>query len=500
MNWKEAIDQSSVYDVAIVSPLEFAPLLSQKYHASIYLKREDLQPVFSFKLRGAYQKLTTIPSESLKKGVIAASAGNHAQGVAYGAKYMGIPATIVMPKTAPLIKVNAVKRMGAMVELVGTAYDDAYAHAMTLCQRNECTFLHPFDDEAVIVGQGTVGKELFEQVPDLDMVVVPVGGGGLLAGIVAYFKSVSPQTRIVGVEPDDAACMTAALLAGQLVELDEVGIFVDGVAVKKAGKANFDVVKGHIHRLVTVSTDEVCAAIKDIFEETRVACEPSGALALAGLKKLLSDPHEKIGKVAVVVSGANLSFDRLQHIAERATLGEGKEMMMLAEIPEVAGSFKSFCRQLGPHAITEFNYRYQDSSRAVVLVGLQIDQAGRQRLLAHLCSTGVKAIDISDDEMAKVHLRHMVGGQVSILNERLFHVEFPERPGALLRFLTKLGSDCSITLFHYRNHGADYGRVLLGMSVHPSDYSILESRLNDIGYPWRDYSDAKWVSLLFKTP
>jgi len=495
-NWQEAINSSCVYEVAVVSPLEEAVPLSQRFGVPVYLKREDLQPVFSFKIRGAYQKLASIPAEQRAKGVIAASAGNHAQGVAYGARSMGIPATIVMPKTAPDIKVNAVRRMGATVELVGSTYDEAYHHAHELAIAQQLVFLHPFDDRQVMIGQGTVAKELVAQLPLVDVVFVPVGGGGLLGGMAAYLHAVSPHTRLIGVEPDDAACMTAALRAGQLVDLEEVGIFVDGVAVKRAGALPFEMAKAHVHDMVTVTTDEVCAAIKDIFEVTRVACEPAGALALAGLKKMVPTLSQPATNAVAILSGANLNFDRLQHIAERAALGEGREMMMLVQIPEKPGSFRAFCRQLGPHAITEFNYRYQQDEHAMVLVGIEVPWGARPRLLEQLHAHGYEAIDISHDEMAKVHLRHMMGGRAHLPDERLLHVEFPERPGALLRFLTKLGGEWSITLFHYRNHGADYGRVLLGLSVPISAWPTVCQRLNEVGYPWRDHTHAGWKGML----
>jgi len=496
-HWQQAIDASCVYDVAVVSPLEEATPLTQRMGVPVYFKREDLQPVFSFKIRGAYQKLASIPAAQRAKGVVAASAGNHAQGVAYGARSMGIPATIVMPKTAPDIKVNAVRRMGAKVELVGSTYDEAYQYANEWAMQHDLVFLHPFDDPQVMIGQGTVAKELVAQLPGLDMVFVPVGGGGLLGGMAAYLHTASPNTRLIGVEPDDAACMTAALQAGHLVDLDEVGIFVDGVAVKRAGAHPFQMASAHVHDMVTVTTDEVCAAIKDIFEVTRVACEPAGALALAGLKKMLPTVSGNVANAVAILSGANLNFDRLQHISERAALGEGREMMMLVQIPEQPGSFRAFCRQLGPHAITEFNYRYQHGERAVVLVGIEVPFASRVRLCDQLQAHGYEAIDLSHDEMAKVHLRHMMGGRVQLPDERLLHVEFPERPGALLRFLTKLGSDWSITLFHYRNHGADYGRVLLGLSVPPAEWSSVCQRLDEVGYPWHDHTHAVWKGMLF---
>ena len=483
--------QARVYDVAIESPLDEARLLSRRLKNRVLLKREDLQPVFSFKLRGAYNKIAQLPPADLAKGVICASAGNHAQGVALAVKTLGIKGVIVMPQTTPDIKVNAVKGLGGQVVLHGDSYDEAFAHAQQLMADKGYTFIHPFDDPLVIAGQGTVAMEILRQHPGhIDAVFMPVGGGGLMAGMAAYIKYVRPGVRVIAVEAEDSACLAAAMKAGKRVTLDQVGLFADGVAVKQIGKHTFDIAKVCVDEVITCSTDEICAAIKDIFDESRCISEPSGALALAGLKKYAGATARTGQTLVAVNSGANMNFDRLRHIAERTELGERREAVLAVTIPEKPGAFKAFCQAIGKRSVTEFNYRYSSGAAAHVFVGVTLRQGASERLelIESLQRKGYQVLDLSDDEMAKLHTRHLVGGHAGLADERLFRFEFPERPGALMNFLTQLGTQWNISLFHYRNHGAAYGRVLVGLQLGGHPLKTLLASLDAVGYPYSDES------------
>jgi threonine dehydratase len=487
------IENAQVYDVARESPLELAGNLSLRLNNRILMKREDLQPVFSFKLRGAYNKLASLPEETIKAGVICSSAGNHAQGVALAARRKNARAVIVMPVTTPSIKVDAVRALGGEVVLHGDNYDDAYAKARELEASEGLTFIHPFDDPAVIAGQGTIGLELVKQMDDdVSAVFIPIGGGGLIAGIAAYIKAKRPDIRIIGVEPADSAAMSDSIEAGELVTLDHVGIFADGVAVRRVGEETFRLCQMLVDEIVIVDTDQICAGIKDIFEDTRSIVEPAGALAVAGLKKYVAENNVSNESLVVINCGANVNFDRLRHIAERAAVGEQQEMLLAVEIPEKPGSFREFCKALGRRGITEFNYRYNNAKNAHIFVGVQLRHGAREHeeLLADLQKLGYKVADLSDDEMAKLHIRHMVGGSAANLeNERLFRFEFPERPGALLDFLQAVGTDWNISLFHYRNHGSDHGRVLAGIQVPDDESDELEAHLAELGYAHFEESD-----------
>ncbi len=484
--------QAKVYDVAIESPLDAARLLSKRLKNSVWIKREDQQSVFSFKLRGAYNKIANLPEAVRAKGVICASAGNHAQGVALAARELGIRGTIVMPQTTPDIKVNAVKALGGHVVLHGDSYDEAFSHAQSLIADKGYAFVHPFDDLDVIAGQGTIGMEILRQHKGQpDVVFLPVGGGGLLAGVSAYIKFVSPHTRVVAVEAADSACFAAAMKAGKRVTLDHVGLFADGVAVKQIGKHNFDIARHCVDEVITCSTDEMCAAIKDLFDEYRCIAEPSGALALAGLKKYVEATGCKGQSLVAIHSGANMNFDRLRHIAERTELGERKEAVLAVTIPEKPGSFKAFCQALGKRSVTEFNYRYNDQGEAHVFVGISLrgGLSERTELVEQLQRKGYAVTDLSDDEMAKLHTRHLVGGHAGLADEKLFRFIFPERPGALMNFLTRLGGDWNISLFHYRNHGSAYGRVLVGLQLADKPLKALLKTLGGVGYEYQDESD-----------
>lgn len=489
-----------VYDVAIETPLERAPLLSQRFENEIYLKREDLQPVFSFKLRGAYNRMVHLSEEQKARGVIAASAGNHAQGVALAANKMGIEATIVMPVTTPPIKYQAVERFGGKVILQGDSFDEAARFAKALTQERQLTFIHPYDDEYVIAGQGTIALEILRQFSKpIDTVFVCVGGGGLMAGIASVIKQVSPQTKVIAVEPEDAACLTQALKANERVVLPQVGLFADGVAVAQVGEIPFRIAKLCVDDAVTVTTDEICAAVKDIFEDTRAVAEPAGALAVAGMKKYVEEQQLSGQNIMCVVSGANINFDRLRHISERTELGEKREAIFAVEIPERAGSFKQFCELLGGRrAITEFNYRFADPEKAMVYVGVRTEGGVKERtaIVESLSAHGYKVLDMTDNEMAKLHLRHLVGGHSNCINnEQLYRFEFPERPGALLNFLSHMSEEWNISLFHYRNHGAAYGRVLVGIQVCDADKPAFEKYLQALGYPYVDESDNEGYKL-----
>jgi len=487
-NYLERILKARVYDVASESPLELAPALSKRLKNRLLLKREDLQPVFSFKLRGAYNKMAHLSDAQRKRGVICASAGNHAQGVALSAARMGCRAVIVMPVTTPRIKINAVAARGAEVVLHGDSYDEAYAHALGLKRRRGLTFVHPYDDPEVIAGQGTIGMEILSQhAGPIDAIFVPVCGGGLISGIAAYVKKIKPRIRIVGVEPVDAAAMTLSLKKNRRIALDHVGLFADGVAVKRVGEETFRLCRELVDEMVLVDTDEMCAAIKDVFEDTRVVLEPAGALAVAGAKAWVERRGAKGKTLVAIASGANTNFDRLRFIAEAAEVGEHREAVLAVTIPERPGSFRKFCATLGARNVTEFNYRIADSMQAHIFVGVEVQ--GRHetaRIVANLRRHGLKTLDLSDNEMAKWHVRHMVGGRAPAKDELLYRFEFPERPGALMRFLDNMRSDWNISLFHYRNHGADYGRVLVGMQVPRREAGAFRAFLKKIGYPCAD--------------
>ena len=482
-----------VYDVAVQTPLDRMVRLGERLDASVLLKREDLQPIFSLKIRGAYNRLARLSDAARAAGVICASAGNHAQGVALSAQRLGIAATIVMPVTTPAIKVDAVRHRGGRVVLHGEAFDEAHAHARALERRHGLTFVHPFDDPDVIAGQGTVGMEILHQHPGpIEAIFVPIGGGGLAAGIAAYVKFLRPQTRVIGVEPVDAASMQAALAAGAPVELDRVGLFADGVAVRRAGTETFQLCKDLLDGVILADTDEMCAAVKDIFEDTRVLAEPAGALSLAGLKLHAARQPGRSGALVAINSGANMNFDRLRHVAERAEIGEAREILLGVTIPEERGSYKRFINVLGNRAITEFNYRYADNAAAHVFVGIKLGDAKAEKpaIVAELTQLGYGVLDISDNEAAKLHIRYMVGGRAPALaDEVILRFEFPERPGSLLKFLEAVGTDWNITLFHYRNHGADYGRVLAGLQVPAADRQRFVRQLRSLGYPYEEETE-----------
>lgn len=483
-----------VYDVAKNTQLDHLYLLSRQLKCNIWLKREDLQPIFSFKIRGAFNRIFQLSEIEKAKGVICASAGNHAQGVALSGLHLKLNTTIVMPVSAPALKVNACKEMGANVILHGNNFDEAYTHAKHLSEEEGKTFIHPFDDIAVIAGQGTIGKELLDQKPDLDAIFIPVGGGGLIAGIAAYVKFIAPNCKIIGVEPEESASMKVSLEAGERITLNQVGSFADGTAVKLVGEQTFKICQEHVDEIITVSTDELCAAMKDIFNNTRALSEPSGALSVAGIKKYLQQhPNCGFKNVAGILSGANINFDRLRHVAERAELGEKNEALIAVKIPESPGSFQNFINIIGKRSITEFNYRYSNSKEAVIFVGLQLSAGDNEKtkILERLQANNLEVVDLSDDEMAKLHIRHMVGGKAHVDNERLFRFEFPERPGALLEFLSMLAGRWNISLFHYRNHGSDYGRVLIAMQVPPENMEdgSFQSFLDELGYQFEDEND-----------
>ena len=489
-----------VYDVARETPVDEAVLMSKRLGNRVLLKREDLQPVFSFKLRGAYNKMSRLTQEQRDQGVVAASAGNHAQGLALAANRMGVKATIVMPRTTPLIKIDAVRNHGARVILHGDSFEEAADQASRLVAEKNLIYVHPFDDPDVIAGQGTVGMEIVRQHQQpLDALFVPVGGGGLIAGVAAYVKYVWPQTRIIGVEPEDAACLKLALERGRRATLPEVGLFAEGCAVAQIGKETFRIIKETVDEVITASTDEMCAAIKDIFEDTRSIAEPAGALALAGMKKYVERTGVSDQSLMAVVSGANTNFDRLRYISERTEIGEHREAVISVTVPEQPGSFKTFCSLLGRRSITEFNYRYADKDSAQVFVGLSVIPGGGdlEELLKSLADRGYQAEDLTHNEMAKLHIRHMVGGHApgSIDDERVYRFEFPERPGALLKFLNGLGQRWNISLFHYRNHGAAFGRILVGLQVPRGERKPLEAALDKINYRHWDETDNRAYQL-----
>jgi threonine dehydratase len=480
-----AILTSRVYEVANETSLDIAPRLSKRLENTIWLKREDQQPVFSFKIRGAYNRIARLSQAERAAGVITASAGNHAQGVALSARHLGIRAVIVMPKTTPEIKVEAVKSLGAEVVLTGDHYSEAQAHCDRLAEEMSLTFVHPFDDPLVIAGQGTIADEIVRQHPrDLAAIFVPVGGGGLIAGIGAYVKSVIPEVEVFGVEPVDSDAMSRAMKAGKPVSLENPGLFADGVAVRQVGCHTFPIVQSTVSEIVTVNNDEICAAIKDIFDDTRTIVEPAGALAVAGMKKYINRTGTHGNHYVALLSGANMNFDRLRFVAERAELGEYREALFAATIPERPGSFRQFCAALGRRVITEFNYRLNDRQRADVFVGLSVgSREDARNVQAELLRLGYEATDLTDNELAKLHVRYMVGGHArDVKRERLCRFEFPERPGALLQFLDTLGGRWNISLFHYRNHGSDFGRVLAAFEVPSQEDQAFERFLRDLGY------------------
>jgi threonine ammonia-lyase, biosynthetic, long form len=489
----EKILRAKVYDVAEETPLDYAPMLSDKLENRIYLKREDLQPVFSFKLRGAYNKIASLTPAQTVHGVIAASAGNHAQGVALAAKKLGIKALIVMPKTTPEIKVKSVKARGAKIVLHGDSYDEAYAHAQELVADKGMTFIHPYDDPEVIAGQGTIAMEILRQHnADIHAIFVPVGGGGLLAGIVAYVKFVRPEIKVIAVEPDDADCLNQALKVGQRVILEQVGLFADGVAVKQVGAEPFRLAQQYVDQVITVSTDEICAAIKDIFDDTRSVAEPAGALAVAGMKKYIEQQGVRQQTLVAIDSGANINFDRLRYVAERTQVGEHREILLAVAIPETPGSFLKFCKTLGKRSITEFNYRYFDQQMAQVFVGITSSgvESDRRQLIEQLVGDGFKVTDMTGNELAKDHIRYMVGGHAPCeLNEKIYSLQFPERPGALLKFLLALGSQWNISLFHYRNHAAAFGKVLIGLQISASQCLAFEKCISNLGLMYQHETD-----------
>lgn len=499
-----------VYDVAVESDLDIAKNLSRRLHNKVLLKREDQQPVFSFKLRGAYNKMANLTAEQLQKGVICASAGNHAQGTALSAKKLGCRAVIVMPTTTPQVKVDAVAALGGEVVLMGDSYSDAYKHSIKLQKTEGLTFVHPFDDPDVIAGQGTIAMEMLRQLQKLgsqrlDAIFVPIGGGGLIAGIANYIKAVRPDVKVIGVHTKDSNAMMQSVQAGERVELADVGLFADGTAVKLVGEETFRVTQGLVDDYVTVDTDAVCAAIKDIFTDTRSIVEPSGALGVAAIKQYVAKNKTKGETYAAILSGANMNFDRLRFVAERAEVGEEREALFAVTIPEERGSFKHFCEVVGklpggPRNVTEFNYRISHEDKAHVFVGLTTPTRGEsEKICKNFQKNGFDAIDLTFDEMAKEHLRHMVGGHSPLAQEeRLLRFVFPERPGALFKFLSLMAPTWNISLFHYRNQGADYGRILVGMQVPPKDSKKFDAFLKNLGYPWVEETNNPAYQLFLK--
>lgn len=481
-----------VYDVAVNSDLNYLSRFSAELGADVWLKREDQQPVKSFKLRGAYNKISSLDPTQLTRGIVTASAGNHAQGVAFSARKKRIHATIVMPETTPEIKVEAVRSFGGEqvnIALHGNNFDQASQYAQQLSQQQQLTYIPPFDDPDVIVGQGTIGKEILEQLPELDVIFIAIGGGGLAAGIGVYLKQLKPQIKLVGVESQESACFVAALKANKPVELDSVGIFADGVAVKKMGQETFRLCQRYVDEVITVSNDEICAAIKDIFDDTRVIAEPAGALSVAAIRKYAQDHDIKNQQVAGILCGANTNFHTLRYVSERCELGERKEAVFAVKIPEKPGAFKDFCQLIGSRGITEFNYRFADDAQAHVFVGVKLKRGMQEynAVIGRLQQQGYECFDLSDNETAKLHVRYMVGGRPSkVLNERLYSFEFPEQPGALMTFLNTLGDNWNISLFHYRNHGAAEGLVLAGFEVPDAQMSAFQSHLQALGYQFED--------------
>jgi threonine dehydratase len=493
-NYLERTLKAKVYDVAIESPLELAPRLSRRLANKVFLKREDLQPVFSFKIRGAYNKIAQLSPLIAQRGVICASAGNHAQGVALGARTRGIPAVIVMPITTPDIKVQAVADLGGEIVMHGEDFDQAHEHAVQLARERGLLFVHPFDDVDVIAGQGTIAMEILRQQhgDEIDAIFVPIGGGGLIGGIAAYTKALYPRIKVIGVEPEDAAGMYESLRAGKRVTLDRVGTFADGVAVRRVGEEPFRLAQQFVDEIILVTTDQICAAIQDIFEDTRAIAEAAGALAVAGIRKYVARENCTERRLIAINCGANLNFDRLRYVAERADIGAQREALLAVEIPETRGSFLRFCECLGNRSVTEFNYRYANTDAAHLFVGLALKdgRAERDAVIRAIGAAGFTAVDMTDNEMAKLHVRHMVGGSSRGLeHEHLYRFEFPERPGALLKFLQAIGADWNISLFHYRNHGSDHGRVLAGIQVPPATRADFLLHLNELHYPYTEETE-----------
>jgi threonine dehydratase len=483
-------NNTRVYDVASVTPLCLAYQLSTRTKNNIHLKREDELVVHSFKLRGAYQKISGLTKEQASKGVVASSAGNHAQGVALSSKKLGIESVIVMPLSTPKIKVQSVEQLGGKVVLHGDVYDDAYQYAKQLEKDQDLVFIHPYDDIEVMAGQATIAKELLEQLPNMDKVFIPVGGGGLIAGMATYIKHYAPNIKVIGVEPEDSPTLYQALKDGKRTILSEVGRFADGVAVKQIGEKTYPIAKEVVDEVILVSNDEICAAIKDIYEDVRSIAEPAGALATAGVKKYIEQNNIENENIVSIVSGANVNFDRLRYISERADLGEHNEAIIAAVIPEQPGSFLKFCQMLDNHAITEFNYRYAPNKQAHIFVGVALNNGlSEKEVLISKLSQSFEVLDMSDNSIAKTHIRYMVGGRADTNNEVLYRFEFPERPGALLSFLMSVGDHWNISLFHYRNHGADFGRVLIGLQV--DDVKALERSFDELGYFYQNETDNK---------
>ncbi|MFY0642572.1 MAG: threonine ammonia-lyase, biosynthetic [Bermanella sp.] len=500
-NYIKRILEANVYDVAVETPLSPAQFLSDRLSNTILIKREDEQPVYSFKCRGAYNCISKKTPEELAKGVVTASAGNHAQGVALSAQKLGIKATIVMPRTTPEIKVASVRARGAKAVLHGDTFDEAFTYSQKLVEEKGMTYIHPYDDPDVIAGQGTIAMEMLRQCTgDIHAIFVPVGGGGIAAGVAAYVKYLRPEIKVIAVESTESACLAAAMNAGKRVTLPHVGIFADGVAVAQIGKHTWQVCKDHIDECITVTPDELCAAIKDIFDDTRSVAEPAGALGVAGLKKYVERTGVEGKTLIAIESGANMNFDRLRYVSEMAEVGEGREVIMAVTIPEKPGSFQTFCNLLGKRPITEFNYRYGRDDAAQIYVGVKVPEGGKQDLLEELTAKNYPAVDLSNDDVSKYHIRHMVGGHApeSVDNEILYRFEFPERPGALLVFLKTLGKRWNISMFHYRNHGAANGRVLVGLQVPKGEEKELKKYLDEVAYPYWEESDNPAYKLFLR--
>ena len=507
-DYLQKILRARVYDVAKETPLERAKNLSKRLKNDIWLKREDLQPVFSFKLRGAFNRMSQLNKEELSRGVIASSAGNHAQGVSLSASFLNCRAVIVMPLTTPIMKVKAVESHKAEVVLHGETYDECYEKALEISKQENLTLIHPFDDPEVIAGQGTIGLEILRQskMPP-DAIYIAVGGGGLIAGVSAYVKAIWPDTKIIGIEPEDACAMTLSLKSNKPIELDSVGLFADGVAVRKVGEKTFSICKKNVDQMLTVNTDEICAAIKDVFEDTRSILEPAGALAIAGLKKDVANQKLKNKNLVAIACGANMNFERLRFVAERAELGEEKEAMLAVGIPEKAGSLKLLCESLGSRSLTEFSYRMSQGNTAQIFLGVEVSNINdRELLIENIKQKGFECHDLSNDELSKVHLRHMVGGRLprSIneiskgdFKELLYRFEFPERPGALMRFVNSMRPEWTISIFHYRNHGADTGRIVIGVLVRDSDIQNWNKFVQKVGYKnWEETNNPAYKLFL----
>jgi len=508
-HWVRRILQATVYDVAIESPLDTAPKLSSRLNNDIFIKREDLQPVFSFKLRGAYNRISQLSEAERARGVITASAGNHAQGVAFSGQRLGIDTMIVMPQTTPDIKVSAVKRLGGQVVLHGDSFDVAYRYALLRAEQENRVYIPPYDDELVIAGQGTIAMELLRQCRGMDYVFAAVGGGGLIAGIAAYLGEVAPHVKVIAVESDESACLKLALEHGHRAVLPQVGLFADGVAVAQIGELPFQVAQSPKSdgsgpaiepNVVTCNTDEICAAIKDVFEENRSIVEPAGALAVAGMKKFIEEQGITGKKMIAIISGANMNFDRLRYVSERTEIGERREAIFTVTLPERVGAFLDFCRTLEGRTITEFNYRYNGKSNAQIFVGIGLKNGAVERQEIHqlLTDKSYTVDDLSDDEVAKLHIRHLIGGHAGLSDERVYRFEFPERPSAFLSFLEKLGQSLNISLFHYRNHGAAEGRVLAGLQTAGRSEDEMKQILDAIGYPFSDITDNVGYQLFLK--